>query len=207
MATGDRSKKIRDRIQLLLGVDEAKLAPVNIFGQIDDAQRQLCEELLCLEKSTAVLAFSSGAASEPSGFYKMRLLVLGDGVSIQPVEVSVVDYDMLDRTSPTVGFTDGEFYKRWGGTITSFPSLDDGNYTMYYYGIPTTNAGSGVDPETPSILDKAIEYLVTREVAPLVGKGDGVAFYSQLYDQELARVRQSWKRTKPSGYEITFHDC
>jgi hypothetical protein len=206
MATGDRTDKITDRVQLLLGLKDFKLADVNVYGQIDDAQRRLCEELLCLEKSTAALAFTSGAASEPSGFYKIKQLVLSSTAVYQPTEVSVEDYDAITRQSPTTGFQTGEFYKRWGGTITTYPALSNGNYTMYYYGIPTTNVTTSVDPETPAILDKCIEYLVATELAPYVGKQDLIAGFGIAYSQELERVRHSWSRTKPSGYNVVYHD-
>lgn len=191
---------------LLLGVNDFRLTPANVFAHIDDAQRILAEELLCLEKSTAVLAFTSGAATEPTGFYRIKLLVLGSGTTIQPTEISVEEYDGLDRTTPTVGYITGQFYKRWAGTITTFPALDDGNYTMYYYGVPTTNASTSVDPEISAVFDNCIQYYVAMQLAPVVGRMDLMELFSRLYALEKERVQGTWARTKPSNYSIDYQD-
>jgi hypothetical protein len=206
MADGDRTKKIRDRIQLLLGIDDYRLANVNVYGQIDDAQRFLCEETLCREKKTTSLAFTSGAASEPSGFYKIKQIVLSSTANYQPTEISVPEYDAISRLSPTVGMQAGEYYFRWGGTITTYPAVSDGNYTMYYYGIPTTNVAAGTDPETPAIFDRTLEYLAARDLAPVVGRLDLVSNLSRLFAEELDRAKHSFARTKISGYQIQYHD-
>lgn len=201
---GDRTDKIHDRVRLVLGIDAIDKIPSNLlYGKIDDLQRRIAEDALCIEGS-ASLVVSGGTVSEPSGFFRFKQIVLGTGSKIQPTELDVNEYDALTRISPSTTGAE-EFFKRWGGTLT-FYSLDNGTYTAFLYKVPSTNVSTTVDPETPQTFDLAIEYGTVAELAPLVGGMEIAGNYYALYEKEFRRALNAWRRTKDKGFSIYYHD-
>ena len=51
MAAGDRSKAIREKVQMITGVDNTKISPALIYTLMNETQTDLAEECLCLESS------------------------------------------------------------------------------------------------------------------------------------------------------------
>jgi hypothetical protein len=164
---------------------------------------RLCEDTLCLEKSTAALTVTTSAASEPSGFYRGKLIVMPTGYSLQLAELSVNDFDMLARPIASLTGQTPLYYKRFGGTLTFYPSVTSATYTMFYHGVPTTTPTSAIDPETPSFMDKCIEYGTIAELASMLGDQTKYAIYMDKYERERIRAMQSFRRTKTVGYTIS----
>ena len=203
---GERTKKMLDRIQMLLGLtDQVKIPPTTILGFMDDAQSEIAETTLSVE-SSASLTVAASATTEPTGFYRMKLIALASGTLIQPEEISVNDYDAMTRYTFSPPASVGMYFKRWNGTITFYPTLSAGTYTCYFYKTPSTNCSTSVDPETPARFDPSVEYYSIYHLAPFVGKLDLVSLYKGLYDASLKDAIQSQRRTKPGIYQIAFHD-
>jgi hypothetical protein len=213
MAAGDRTDGIFGRVQLTLGtLDWKKLALIVknipnqlIYDLIDQAQQRIAEDTLCIEKSTTTLAVSSGVASEPTGFFRIKLLLAPSGKTCQLQEVDPVEWDFWNRATSVTAQTPS-IYKRYGGSITFWPTPDDGNYSLLYFGTPTTNVTTAIDPETPVLFDKAIEYAVVRDGAAIVGRVDLVPIYATLYQQELARIKERYRAKFTDSTEITYHE-
>jgi hypothetical protein len=202
---GSRTTRIVDRVQLLFDPDNKKVTKALINSFIDDAQSEMAETTLCIE-SSATLTVAASSTTEPTGFYKMKLIAMASGQLSQAEEISVTDYDAISRftfnsiASPTI------FYKRWNGTLTFYPTLAAGSYTCYFWKTPSTNVGSTVDPETPARFDPQLEDYTVYHCAPFAGKPDYVALYKKLYDDGLKDAIISQRRTKPGVYQIEFHD-
>jgi len=202
MAAGDRTKRIRDKVRMYVGVDEVKITQALIFLTIDDYQRRIAEETLCIEGS-ASLSVSNGTVSEPSGFYRLRFIELPDSQILQLREVDLEEFDGLEKSTLSAIQTPA-YFKRWNGTITFYPNPGTASYTAWYYKIPSTNVSASVDPETPARFDDAIKYGVLSELLPLVEKSG--EYYRQLYAQELGRALNSHRRTKTLPLELYAHE-
>ena len=210
MAAGDRTKKIVGRVWAIIADGGPNIpAPVDreslIHGAINDFQRRIAEEALCVETS-ANLTVSSGTTSEPSGFFRFKLIALPSGQTLQVEELDLTEYDYITRYSPTSFPQSPIYFKRWAGTLTFYPTPSNATYTGYYWKIPSTDVSTSVDPETPAIFDKAIEYGVLSDIAALVRKPDLIKIYHPLFLEELERVKSSWRRTKRGSYDIYYHD-
>lgn len=208
MPTGDRSKTILTRVQAAVaGLDQGSLSllqktvtPTQIFDLAQEAQRRLATELLCLEKD-ATVTFTSGVGAEPTGFYRLKQIQLPTTQTWQPTEVSAEQYDDLLRGYFSGGQTPAWFW-RWNGSIRLFPVPATGDYTVYYYGIPTTTISVSVDPETPSYMDDALMFYAIRELAVAAGKNDLVGFYGKMFESERDRLQGMWRKSKSVLLEI-----
>ena len=211
--TTTRSGALYGKVQFILGTMEQGslkkvinlLPPALIYEMLDKGQHRLATELLCLEKTTASLTVTSGVATEPTGFYRIKQIVLDSSESYQPVEVSVQDFDILYRSLLTSAQTP-LYYKRWAGSITFFPTPSDDTYTMHYYGRPTTSIAVATEPEVPAYMDDCILYYAVKELAPIAGRLDLLAPYTGLYNQEMDRCMRMWRRTKTEAGSIQYHD-
>jgi len=197
-----RSKKIFDRIKLLMGVDHT-LDDSLVFQIMTEAQTDIAEGNLCIETSDTLPILSNTATyDEPNGFYRLKLIALSNGLVIEPEEVDKKEMDNIQKLSPFIGV--GRIvYTRWNGQITFYPtpSATD-TYTLYYYAIPTAAMSQSSEPQTPPIFDKAIQYGALIDIFLLTGKQDQVPLYTSLYGQELQRAMTSWRRTKTTSLEI-----
>lgn len=211
MASGDRTKQIMGKVQFALaGLNSGNIPGIVqrvpdtlFFDTMGEIATRLCEDTLCLEKSTAVLAVSTSAASEPTGFYRGKLIVMPSGYSLQLRELSVNDFDLLTRPTTTTAGQSPLYYKRFGGTITFYPTVASATYTMFYHGIPTTTPSASVDPETPSFMDKCIEYGTMAELSSMMGDQTKYAIYMDKYERERVRAMQSFRKTKTVAYTIS----
>lgn len=211
MASGDRTKQIMGKVQFALaGLNSGNISglvqrvPDALFlDTMGEIATRLCEDTLCLEKSTASLAVATSTASEPSGFYRGKLIVMPSGYSLQLKELSVNDFDMLARPIGSMLGQTPLFYKRFGGTLTFYPTVTSATYTMFYHGIPTTTPTAAIDPETPSFMDKCIEYGVLAELSAMLGDQVKYAIYMDKYERERIRAMQSFRKTKTVAYSIT----
>jgi len=209
----DRTGALVSQIQFHLATfDQGRLEQVLkllpeaiIYDKLQRGQEHLAQDLLCIEKKKTDLSVSSGAATEPTGFYRMKQLVLPSTQYCQPIEIDVQDHDRLTRNYFTAG-QKPQFYFRWNGTITLYPTPSDGTYTMYYYGVPTTQVSQSQNPETPQILDEALLYFGIKECAPVAGRLDLVPAYEQKYVVEKERAERAWGRTKTLDTSIVYHD-
>jgi len=209
----DRTGLLISQVQVTLATfDQKKLSEILklvpekfIYDKLQRAQEHLAQEFLCIEKSDATLTMTSGVITEPTGFYRIKQIVLPSGQYVQPVEVDIEVYDQLTRTYFTAG-QEPTFYKRWGGSITFFPTPSDGTYTMHYYGVPTTQIAQSQNPETPQILDEALFYFAMKECAPAVGRLDLVPLYEGKYMAEKSRSLGSWQRAKTINYAVEYQD-
>jgi hypothetical protein len=203
---GLRTKKITDRILSLLGVTSNDKIPLTtIYGYMDDAQSEIAETALCIESSDS-MTVTGNVATEPTGFYRMKLIELGTGTLIQPAEVSVTDYDLMTKVTFASTILRGMFFKRWGGSLKFYPTLDNGTYTCYFYKSPSTNVSAICSPETPARYDPAIEAYAVYHLAPFVGKEALVPLYKSVYESQLKDAITSQRRTKPGHYSIQYHD-
>ena len=208
----DRITKLRSQIQLYLGTMNGNglsnvmenLPSQIVYDVIQRGQTVLAEEFLCIEKSTTV-TFTSSVGSEPSGFYRLKQLVLGSGESLQPVEIDVQEYDQLTRSIYAAGIRPFTYF-RWNGSITIYPSITDGSYTIYYYGTPTTTVAVAVNPETPAYMDEALLYFALKELSQIAERPDLVMLYEGKWEVERERVRGSWMRSKSIRNVIHYHD-
>lgn len=208
---GDRSKNILGKTLLTLtgNIDKSskatfKIPESAIYDIIGDYATKIAQELYCLETSS-VLTVTSSATSEPTGFLKLKQIVLGTDLYIQPVELDVSDYDILTRNSYVDPVQTPLYYKRWAGTITFFPAVASDSYTTYWYTLPTTVPSSTVDPETPAQYDKAIEYGVISEVAIMAGRNDIADRYNERYLRELDTIAINRSRTDTVPLEILYN--
>lgn len=203
MAT--RSKKIRNRIRLIVGNTGAVPNPL-IYDRMSAVQRRLAEESLCLERSEDVSIVASTADyDEPSGYYKLKQINLPSGSTIEPVEVDQATFNNLSRVG--VATTAVQYFSRWNGQIHFWPTPGSAaTWTFFYYALPVYDLGRSNDPETPSYMDDAIEYGALAELLPLAGKFDLAQFYAAKYAMEQQRVKDSWRTTKNNIHEIDYHD-
>ena len=198
-----RTDKLFSQCQLTLAtVGETKLKDVInylpeavIYDKLDEAQHQIASDLLCIEKS-GTLTMSSGSASEPSGFYRLKQIVLPTSQTVQPIEVTASEYDDIIRKYTTNTGQSPIFYWRWAGSIKTYPNLSDGSYTVYYFGVPTTTIAYGTEPETPTYMDRALLFWAVKECAMMVGRADLATMYDERYDRERSSCLKRWRGTK-----------
>lgn len=210
MAAGDRTDKIRSKVRLALGMVDSDLPiPVDldtlVHDTIDDYQKRIAEELLCIETS-ANLTITSGTTSEPAGYFRLKQIVLPTGSTLQVEEVDVSEYDNITRITPFPSIQKPIYFKRWAGTWTFYPTPDNGTWSCFYYKVPSTNVSTSVDPETGTQFDKAIEYGVISDIAPVIRRPDLTDLYTILYTQEMNRLRSAWRRTKNNNHTIYYNE-
>lgn len=209
MAAGDRTKLIRDRAIVFAGLlpkmaaDRPAFEKL-VFQTIDSYQKRIAEEVLCLEGKTDLSINSSGEATEPSGFYRLKFIERPSSLRINfaPEEVDPVEFDYIKRVITGSGGLSQYYFKRWNGTLTFHPNPGAVTWTIHYYKVPTTNVSSTVDPEIPTMFDKALEYAVISELMPFAEKFEAAQYYRGLFEMELNRVRTSFRRTKTVGLSI-----
>lgn len=210
MAAGDRTKLIRDRCRAFYGLVNGSIPnsinlDLYIYDTIDAIQKRIAEETLCLEVE-ANLSIADSIAAEPSGFYRLKFVELpSSSTNFIPDEVDPLEFDHLTRTAvdSPLGYY---WFKRWDGNIEFFPRPGTATWSIHYYAVPTTNVSASVDPETPSIFDKAIEYGVLADVAPTTAKPAAGGVYADMYGREFERARSAYRRTKTVGLSIYQDD-
>ena len=176
-----------------------------IYDKLDEAQVALATDLLCVEKS-ATLTVSSSSANVPSGFFRAKFIVLPSGQVQELVEVSIDEFDHLDRSLLQIAYQTPLFFKKWNGVLTFFPDVSSASYTFYYYGIPTTSIANGTEPETTEYLDRCLIFWAVKELAPIVNRPDLVPTYEQRYASEKSIALRRWQRTKSNTSRIVYHD-
>lgn len=182
-----------------------------LYDIVQRGQEMLAEETLCIEKS-ATLAFSSGSAAEPTGFYRMEYLVLPSSVANQAIEIDRQEQDRLSRLLTAQDTAGGnavpadQYLYRRAGTIYSWASLTDGDYTLYYWGRPTTTVASDTNPETPAYMDTCLLYYLVKEAAHIVESDKTMALYEQKFQMEFERIQSAHSRTQTVQRTIKVHD-
>lgn len=207
--TTTRTGRLFSQVQVILGsVDPANLKRVFnilpaqlIYDKLDEGQVRLASDLLCLEKS-ATLTVTSGTTTEPTGFYRAKLLKLPTGQWLQLEEVDIDNFDLLERNVIGTAEQTPLYFKRWNGTITFWPSPGSASYTLYYYGIPTTSIEQAVEPEVPAYMDQAILYWAVKELAPIANRTDLIVPYSTMWEQENFKLISRKTRTKTAAVQI-----
>jgi hypothetical protein len=210
-STGDRSKKILGKIvNTVSGAVgrhpklEFNIPETLIYDIMGDYVTKMAQEFHCLETSST-LTVSSSAASEPTGFLKFKQIELDTDLYIQPKEIDVKDYDILQRRDYTDPIQTPLYYKRWNGTITFFPAVTSDSYTAYWYTLPTTTPSATVDPETPAQYDKAIEYGAISEVAVMAGRNDLAGLYLKRYEEEMDRIASNRGLSITADLEVAYN--
>jgi hypothetical protein len=210
VAAGDRSDQIKDKVRLITGVDNARVPDSQIFVYIDEAQRYICEEVLCLEVS-ASLAIVSGTSTYdmPAGFYRLKSLNL---TSTKLIPIREVDQEELNYLKKNyVGFAGQtpSWFSIFGydasmnQQIEFYPTPNaNETYTVKYYAIPSTNATTLIDPETPARFDVLIEFRIMATLFPIQSKFQEATYYWGLFYDELKRAKSSWRRTKTQILDI-----
>lgn len=202
MAAGDRTKKIFERVRLFTGIENIDKIPDSlIYFTIDDFQKKLAEETLSIE-SSANLSIISGVVAEPVGFYRLKFIqIAGTAIKLIPKEITLEEYDLLNRYYlGLAGSLTQYFFKRWGGTLTFYPSPGTVGWTGYYYKLPSTNVSISIDPETPARYDKVLEYGTIADLSPLAGREP--TYYLARFEKELDDAKASQARTKTRPLEI-----
>lgn len=198
-----RTPRIASQVQFhLAGMDKAELEKVTkllpltvIHDQIQRAQTILAEETLCLE-STGTLTVSSNSATQPTDFYRLKLIRMPSLQWYQAQEIDVGEWDQISRL---IKFAVGtQWYYRWNGTIKFYYNLADGSYDVYYYALPSTTVSTSVDPVVPAYMDNALTLFAVKELLPIAGKADRAGFYEAKYREEMERVMRSYRRSKGS---------
>ena len=182
-----------------------------LYDIVQRGQEMLAEETLCLEKS-ATLAFSSGSSAEPTGFYRMDFLVLPSTSGEQPIEIDIEEKDRLTRMLTAQDTAGGnavpadQYLYRRAGTLYSWASLTDGNYTLYYWGRPTTTVASDTNPETPAYMDTCLLYYLVKEAAPIIEEDKTAIMFEQKFQMELDRILSAHSRTQTVDRTIKVHN-
>lgn len=206
-SAGSRTDKIHDHIRLIVGRENIDKIPQQlIYNKIQDWQIRIAEEFLCIE-SSGTLSVTSGdeSYSEPSGFYRMKLVSLPDGQSIIPYEVDYMEYDGMKRTLSTIE-QNPMYFTRWDGVIYFYPTPSgSGTYTVYYYATPSTTVSTSVDPETPQRFDRLIEYGVILEFLPIINPSL-MPIYQKFFDDERTRALRTQRSTHTVPLSITYHE-
>lgn len=208
MAAGDRSKKIKDRVKLILGVD-TEISDSGIYSIADTITQNIAEETLSIEKN-ASLSVVSGVADEPNGLFRIKIVVMPSSTYLQPIEVDVITYDEYSRVNPISSAFVPKIYKRWVNTsgvnkLTFFPS-ETATYSVLYYATPSTNISDSIDPETPSRFDNLIYYGVVSELLPIKNKLEEATYFIQLYKQEIELVKNSQRKKTAVSNIIQYYD-
>ena len=151
-----------------------------------------------------------GGANEPSGLFKIKVVIMPSSTYLQPIEVDAITFDEYSRVSPVSSSFIPKIYKRWIDTsgikkLTFFPS-ETATYSILYYAIPTTNISSSIDPETPTRYDNLIYYGVLSELLPIKGKLDIATYYRGLFINELETSKNLQRKEKSTTNLISFYD-
>jgi len=191
-------------VNLTLDVIPADLT----YATTQRGQEYLAEETLCIDKS-ATLTFSSGVASEPAGFFRMNYITLDSSIIRGAIEIDITE---KDRLSKTLSNNDSEeidanprqnYFYRYGGSIYTWPALDDGSYEVHYWGRPTTTVDENTNPETPPYMDTALIYWTVKELAPVVRQPELGGQYEEMFEVELAEIMSKQSRTITHDMTIT----
>ena len=209
MAAGDRSKKIKDRIKLITGISNTEMPDSMIYSIADTIVERVAEETLSIQKNDT-LTVTSGVASEPTGLFRIKVVVMPSSTYLQPIEVDAITYDEYTRVNPISSAFVPKIYKRWvdaneAKKLTFFPS-ETATYSILYYAIPTTNISSTIDPETPTRYDNLIYYGVLSELLPMNGKLDVATYYRGLFINELEVNKNLQRKEKSTTNLISFYD-
>ena len=203
-----RSVKLYERVAKIVGVSNPQVTDVDIYDSLNDVQDQLCQRLLCLEKS-GTLTVTSGVASVPTGFFRLKRIVMPDGTAIFPQEVDVQQFDTMQHLLFTNYANTVQYYKIWNDQITFFPTPTNTTYTVYYYGLPTTEIAIAVEPEVPSYMDDCLRFGCTADMLAQIGDEKALAkanYWKNLYDEEMKRLMEVWRRTKTVSNQIYYQD-
>ena len=203
-----RSVKLYERVAKVVGVSNPQVTDVDIYDSLNDVQDQICQRLLCLEK-TGTLTVTSGSATVPTGFFRLKRIVMPDGTTIFPQEIDVQQYDTIQHLLFTNINNSVQYYKIWNSTVTFFPQPTDGSYTVYYYGLPTTDIATAVEPEVPSYMDEALRYGCLADMFGQMGTDVGLKnslFWKDQFDQELNRLEKVWRKTKTVSNQVYYSD-
>lgn len=203
-----RSVKLYERIAKIVGVSNPQVTDVDIYDSLNDIQDQICQRLLCLEKS-GTLTVASGVATVPTGFFRLKRIVMPDGTAIFPQEVDVEQFDTMQHLLFTNYANTVQYYKIWNSQITFFPTPTNTTYTVYYYGLPTTDIATAVEPEVPSYMDDCLRFGTTADMLVQIGDEKALAkasYWKQLFDEEMKRLMEVWRRTKTVSNQIYYQD-
>jgi len=204
-----RITKLFERCQKIVGVNDPSVTPVDIYDGLNDVQRQIAQRLLCLEATSTITTNSSGVASEPDGYYRLKRIVLPDNSYIFPKEIDVQEYDVLQHLLFTDISTSVQYFKRWNGSFTFFPNPGVQTWTIYFYKNPTTTITSSDDPEIPEYMDEALLYGTLGQLLLYKNSAEGLAaskMYRDLYEREMKNLVDRWRGSKTNSNEIYYHD-
>lgn len=204
-----RGTLLSDKIQRIIGINDERVPKTLIFDSINDTQKQIAQRLLCLEGSGNITTDANGAASLPSGFFRLKRLVLSDNNQIFPKEVDVENYDILQHLLFSNISTTIQYYKIWDGSITLFPNPGINTYTMFFYALPTTTISASVDPEVPDYMDDCLRFGALSDLWNYKEGEEAILlaqYWKRLFDEEMDRLEQMWRKTKTVFNTIQYHD-
>ena len=204
-----RGQKLYERVAKIVGVSNPQVTEIDIFDSLNDTQDQICQRLFCLEKSATITTDINGTASVPTGFLRLKRIVMPDGTQIFPKELDVMEFDLLQHLLFTNISNTIQYYKIWNGVITLFPTPSIQSYTMYYYGLPTTDISASVEPEVPYWMDDCIRFGCTADMLVQLGDEKSLPkaqYWKQLYDEEVKRLLEVWRGTKTVSNVISYQD-
>lgn len=203
-----RSVKLFERVSKIVGVSNPLATDVDIYDSLNDIQEQICQRLFCLEK-TGTLTVTSGSATVPTGFFRLKRIVMPDGTAIFPQEIDVQEYDTFDHLLFTNIANTVQYYKIWNSTITFFPTPVNTTYTVYYYGLPTTDIATAVEPEIPSYMDDALRLGACADCLAQIGDDASLKksmYWKEQFDDEMYRLERTWRATKTTSNQIYYSD-
>ncbi len=194
MATGDRSKKIRIKVQTSLNDPEGKGIAFsgNVYDAINRIQDRICEETGGDEtKETVSVVANTELYSLPSGFYAERAILQASTTLLKRLNMDeVVDIKRIgtDSTSTTSDAIYYYFFNDQIGFMTSAGSAPTSAMTVTLYGWKnrkadgTEDCSDSVDPIVHSRWDTCLYYGATAEISM-------DAKWWTLYEAEFAKVR------------------
>lgn len=207
MATGDRSQKIRIKIQTSLkdpeGIGLAHSG--NVYDSINRIQDRICEETGGDEtKETVSVVANTELYSLPSGFYAERAIVQTSTTLLKRLNLDeVVEVKRLG-TDVTTTTTDPIYYYFWNdqvGFMTSAGQAPTSTMTVTLYGWKnrkadgTEDASDSIDPIVHTRWDTCLWYGACADIS---GSPDWIA----RYELEFQRVRLREAGYHQASYQI-----
>ena len=204
MAAGDRSDKIRDKVKTITGLTETYIQDVLIFLLLDEVQRDVAEETLCIESSgTLTIVASTASYAEPTGFYRSMKLALPSTMIVPITEIDYDEYDRISKVSTTSASQSPIYFTRWAGNVIFYPTPStSGTYTWYFWKIPSTTTSTSIDPETPARMDTLLFYGVMYKILPHKQDFKGAEYYRSLYETELLKEKKRQRGSKSMSLPI-----
>jgi hypothetical protein len=202
MASGDRSKKIRQRVQTLLKDPKGLLVRYqDVYDALNRVQRRITEDSECIEATATVDLDGSESYSLPDDCTALRKVEPVSGT--EPIEKVNVDDGLALRRNGTSSTDDSTLvYYQWEGKLVflnasgSFPS--SGSVTIYFWRSLAATGEDMSDTLDPVVHNRWDETLVNGAVADLSGEDK----WEAKYDREFGRVLGKEKSINSETFSI-----